>query len=166
MWILLLENREISSVERNNFHDAESLIFKDPNLLFEGRFRNQGQARKRFALKAKSIASGIKGSRVSFEIRLSMGLPVLHRKGLLVLLFASPDNSALRRRAKGNKYSIIEGDTYTHPLLTYFLSLSLSLNLNLIKKKKTKRHANDSKINFSPTSVLVFSSCNAKETTK
>lgn len=94
---------------RNNFHDAESLIFKDPNLLFEGRFRNQGQARKRFALKAKSIASGIKGSRVSFEIRLSMGLPVLHRKGLLVLLFASPDNSALRRRAKGNKYSIIEG---------------------------------------------------------
>lgn len=58
-------------------------------------FPHQGQARKRLALKAKSIASGIKGSRVSFEIRLSMGLPVLHRKGLLVLLFASPDNSAL-----------------------------------------------------------------------
>lgn len=74
----------------------------------------------------------------------------------------------LQRRAKGNKYSIIEGDyTYTHPLLTCSpptLSLSIERYRTKEKKKekKERKGTRTIEINFSPTSVLVFPSRNHK----
>lgn len=138
---------EISSVERNNFYDARFSKFTNLSSLT-------------LALEAESIAlkDRVCHSRSGYQ----WGCLFCIAKDCS--FYCSPFSIIpfLHRGAKGNKYSIIEGNTYTYPLLTCSPpALSLSERRKKRKKRKEKERERF-EINFSPTSVLVFSSCNHK----